>query len=91
MTVIALHCVAGVVAGCVFTVRMLLAIVGLVVVECVAVAVALGWRPALYSVAGLVAVQISYLAGVYLRSVLEHVGIAQRANPAAPHSISRLK
>jgi len=77
ITVIALHFVAGAVAGSMFTVRTLLAIVGIVVVECVAATVALGFAAGLGSVGGLVAVQIGYLAGIYLRSVLEHMGIAQ--------------
>ena len=75
--VIALHFVAGAVAGSMFTVRTLLALVGFVVVECVAATVALGSTAGLYSVGGLVAVQIGYLAGIFLRSVLERVGIAQ--------------
>ena len=82
--VIALHFVAGAVAGSMFTVRTLLALVGFVVVECVAATVALGSTAGLYSVGGLVAVQIGYLAGIFLRSVLERVGIAQ---PVRPHHL----
>jgi hypothetical protein len=77
ITVIALHFVVGAVAGSMFTVRTLLALVGFVLLECVAAAVALGFTAGLCSVGGLVAVQIGYLAGIYLRSVLEHMGIAQ--------------
>ena len=77
ITVIALHFVAGAVAGTMFTVRTLLAMVAIVLVECVAATVALGLAVGLWSVGGLVAVQIGYLAGIYLRSVLEHMGIAQ--------------
>jgi hypothetical protein len=77
ISVIALHFVAGAVAGSMFTVRTLLALVGIVLLECIAASVALGLAAALHSVGGLVAVQIGYLAGIYLRSVLEHVGIAQ--------------
>jgi hypothetical protein len=77
MPVIALHLVAGAVAGSMFTVRTLLALVAFAVVECVAATVALGLTAGLYSVGSLVAVQIGYLAGIYLRSVLERVGIAQ--------------
>ena len=76
ISVIALHFVAGVVAGSIFTVRTLLILVGIVLVECVTATVALGWSAGFCSVGGLVAVQIGYLAGIYLRSVLEHVGIA---------------
>ena len=77
ITVIALHFVAGAVAGSMFTVRTLLVMVGIVLVECVAATVMLGVAGLLCSVGGLVAVQIGYLAGIYLRSVLEHMGIAQ--------------
>jgi len=77
ITVIALHLLAGAVAGSMFTVRTLLVMVGIVLVECVAATVMLGVAALLCSVGGLVAVQIGYLAGIYLRSVLEHMGIAQ--------------
>jgi hypothetical protein len=60
-----------------FTVRTLLVLVGIVLIECVTATVALGFTAGLYSAGGLVAVQIGYLAGIYLRSVLEHAGIAQ--------------
>jgi hypothetical protein len=75
--VIALHFVAGAVAGTMFTVRTLLVLVGFVLIECVTATVALGFTAGLCSAGGLVAVQIGYLAGIYLRSVLEHMGIAQ--------------
>jgi len=74
--VIALHFVAGALAGSMFTVRTLLVLVGFVLVECVTATVALGFAAGLCLAAGLVAVQIGYLAGIYLRSVLEHMGIA---------------
>jgi hypothetical protein len=77
ISVIALHFVVGAVAGSMFTVRTLLALVAIVLLECVTATVALGFAAGLCSVGGLVAVQIGYLAGIYLRSVLEHVGIAQ--------------
>jgi hypothetical protein len=60
-----------------FTVRTLLALVGIILIECVTATVALGFAAGLCSVGGLVAVQIGYLAGSYLCSVLEHAGIAQ--------------
>ena len=75
--VIALHFVAGAVAGSTFTVRTLLALVLFTVVECLAATVALGLTGALCSAGGLVAIQIGYLAGIYLRSVLERIGLAQ--------------
>jgi hypothetical protein len=60
-----------------FTVRTLLVLVGLVLIECLTAMVALGFTALLCAMGGLVAVQIGYLAGIYLRSVLEHMGIAQ--------------
>ncbi len=77
ISVIALHFLAGAVAGSTFTVRTLLLLVGIVLVECVTATVTLGLTAGLCSLGGLVAVQIGYLGGIYLRSVLERVGIAQ--------------
>ena len=77
--VVALHFVAGAVAGSMFTVRTLLVMVGFVLLECVTATVALGFAAGLWTVGGLVAVQIGYLAGIYLRSVLEYMGIAHPA------------
>lgn len=86
ITVIALHFVAGAVAGSMFTVRTLLVLVGFAFLECVTATVALGFSAGLLCLGGLVAVQIGYLAGICLRSVLEHVGIAQPAQPSIrPH------
>jgi hypothetical protein len=76
MWVIALHFGAGAVAGAIFNVRTLLALVAVVFVECIAASVASGLTAALASIGGMVAVQVGYLAGIYLRSVLERVGIA---------------
>jgi hypothetical protein len=55
----------------------LLTLVALVLIECVAVTIAWGLSMGLWSLASLVAVQMGYLGGIYLRSVLEHVGIAE--------------
>jgi hypothetical protein len=79
VSVIALHFVVGTFAGTMFTVRTLLLLVGLVLVACIAATVALGLAAGLCLVGGLVAVQIGYLAGICLRSVLEHAGIAHPA------------
>ena len=74
---IALHFVAGSVAGLIFTIRTLLALVGIVLAECVTATMALGLIAGLSSLGGLVALQIGYLGGICLRSVLERAGIAQ--------------
>ncbi|MGJ4902722.1 hypothetical protein ACQR0V_14210 [Bradyrhizobium sp. HKCCYLS2058] len=77
MWVIALHFAAGVVAGTMFTVRTLLALAAIVFMECIAASIVSGLPAALYAGAGLVAVQVGYLSGIYVRSALERAGIAQ--------------
>lgn len=76
ISVVAFHFLAGLVAGSVFAVRALLTVVAVVLIECVGVTI---WRGLsadfLWSMGSLVAVQAGYLGGIYLRSVLEHVGI----------------
>jgi hypothetical protein len=76
ISVISFHFLAGVLAGSIFAVRTLLTLVALILVECVGVAI---WRGVsegfFWSLGSLVAVQFGYLAGLYLRSVLEQVGI----------------
>ncbi|MGJ5177613.1 hypothetical protein ACQR16_05020 [Bradyrhizobium oligotrophicum] len=79
MWVIALHFGAGAFAGAIFNVRTLFALVAISFVECIAVAVIGGPSAALSSVGGLIAVQAGYLAGIYVRSVLERAGIAHPA------------
>jgi hypothetical protein len=74
---IALHFVAGTVAGLIFTIRTLLVLIGIVLAECVTATMALGLTAGLFSLGGLVALQIGYLGGICLRSVLERAGIAQ--------------
>jgi hypothetical protein len=76
MWVIAFHFAAGTVAGTMFTVRTLLALVAIVFVECIAASIVSGLSAALYALAGLVAVQVGYLAGIYVRGALERAGIA---------------
>jgi len=58
-------------------VRTLLTLVALVLTESIGVTIAWGISMGLWSLGSLVAVQVGYLGGVYLRSVLEHVGIAE--------------
>ena len=76
ISAISFHFLAGLVAGSIFAVRTLLTLVTLVLIECVGVAIWRGFSTGLFwSLGGLVAVQLGYLGGIYLRSVLEHVGI----------------
>jgi hypothetical protein len=77
MSVVAFHFLAGSVTGSIFAVRTLLTLVALVLIECVGVTIAWGLSMGLWSLGNLIAVQVGYLGGIYLRSVLEHVGIAE--------------
>ena len=77
MPVVAFHFLAGSVAGAIFDVRTLLTLVALVLIECVGVTIAWGLSTGLWSLGSLIAVQVGYLGGIYLRSVLEHAGIAE--------------
>jgi hypothetical protein len=75
--VAAFHLLAGSIAGAVFAIRTLLTLVGLVLVECICVTIALGVSEGFWSLGGLVAIQIGYLAGAYLRDVFELARITQ--------------
>ncbi|WP_257170330.1 hypothetical protein [Bradyrhizobium sp. SRS-191] len=76
MWVIALHFAAGAVAGAIFKVRTLLALVAISFAEFIAVSILSGLSAALPWIGGLVAVQVGYLLGISLRGVLERAGIA---------------
>jgi len=76
----ALHLVAGIIAGSIFSVQTLLLMLALVMVECVSVAAMMGLTSGLWALQLLVVVQLGYLAGIYLRSAVEARGIAA-ANP----------
>jgi hypothetical protein len=73
----AFHFLAGSVTGSIFAVRTLLTLVVLVLIECAGVTIAWGIAMGVCSLGSLVALQLGYLGGVYLRSVLEHAGIAE--------------
>ena len=74
---IAIHFLIGILTGCVFRVRVLLGLVAVVLFECVAASAALGATAGLWLLTGLAAVQIGYLGGVWLRSLLEKAGLAE--------------
>jgi hypothetical protein len=77
ISAVAFHFLVGLVAGSIFAVRTLLTLVGFVLVGCVGVTILRGVSAGiLWSVGSLVAVQAGYLGGIYVRSFLEHVGIA---------------
>ena len=75
ISVVAFHFLAGSVAGSIFAVRTLLTLVAFVLMECVGATIAWGLSTGLWLLGSLAAVQIGYLGGIYLRSVLEHAGI----------------
>jgi hypothetical protein len=77
VSVVACHFLAGSVTGSIFAVRTLLTLVALVLVECVGVTIAWGASMGFWSLGSLIAVQMGYLGGIYFRSVLEHMGIAE--------------
>ena len=57
--------------------RTLLTLVALVLMECIGVTIACGLSTGFWSLGSLFAVQVGYLGGICLRSVLEHVGVAE--------------
>ena len=77
ISVFAFHFFAGSVTGSIFAVRTLLILVALVLVECIGAAIAWGASVGFWSLGSLVAVQMGYLGGIYCRSVLERMGIAE--------------
>jgi hypothetical protein len=87
ISVVAIHFLAGLIAGSMFAVRTLLTLVGLVLVAGVGVAIWQGVSAgALWSVATLVAIEAGYLGGIYVRSFLEHAGIAAPQAQPRRHS-----
>jgi hypothetical protein len=74
---VAFHFLAGSVTGSIFAVRTLLTVVALVLIECVGATIAWGICMGGWSLGSLIAVQMGYLGGIYFRSVLEHLGIAE--------------
>jgi hypothetical protein len=54
-----------------------LVLVAFVLIECVGVTIACGVAMGFWSLGGLIAVQVGYLGGIYVRSVLEHMGVAE--------------
>ncbi|MDB5634945.1 MAG: hypothetical protein JWR49_3800 [Tardiphaga sp.] len=72
---VAVHLFTGLVTGSVFAVRTLVGLVAVVLLECVVATIVYGAVYGLWSLSGLLAVQIGYLAGLYVRSVLEHAGL----------------
>jgi hypothetical protein len=89
ISVVAFHFLAGSVAGSIFAVCTLLTLMAFVLMECVGVAIAWGVSTGLWLLGSLFAVQVGYLGGICLRSLLEHVGIAE-PNVRARHRYQSL-
>ena len=89
ISVVAFHFLAGSVAGSIFAVCTLLTLMAFVLMECVGVAIAWGVSTGLWLLGSLFAVQVSNLGGICLRSLLEHVGIAE-PNVRARHRYQSL-
>lgn len=72
---VAIHLLAGFLTGAIFRVRALLGLMLIVLIECAVTTAVSGLRAGLWSLTGLVAIQMGYLGGVYARSILEKVGL----------------
>jgi hypothetical protein len=72
---VAVHFFVGLVTGSVFAVRTLLGLVAVVLLECLVAAIVYGAAYGFWWLSALLAVQLGYLAGLYVRSVLEHAGL----------------
>ena len=74
-----LHLIAGIIAGTLFTVWVLIFSLAFAALEILALGLTYGPRAALSAAFGGVALQIGYLAGIYGRSIFERAGISWRA------------
>jgi hypothetical protein len=74
-----LHLLAGIIAGTVFTVGVLIVSLAFAVFEVLTLALTYGPRAAFSAVLGGVALQIGYLAGIFGRNIYERAGISWRA------------
>ena len=74
-----LHLIAGIIAGTVFTVLVLIVSLAFAVFEIFVLGLMYGPRTALSAILGGVALQIGYLAGIYGRSIYERAAISWRA------------
>lgn len=83
MPALVLHLLAGLVAGSLFGVQTLVVLALAVLVEGVASFILRGASAGLvWLLVSQVALQIGYLGGIYLRSILERVGIIVAAQPS---------
>ena len=84
--VIVVHLLVGLIAGSIFAVRTLLTLVAFILIESFVLMLGHGVLTGLFwSLGSLGAVQIGYLAGVWLRSVIEYAGIAESGAESRRH------
>jgi hypothetical protein len=69
------HALGGAVAGSLFTVRILLFLSGILLVEALAAAFVNIEIAEPWALINIVALQVGYLAGVFIRGGLEHAGV----------------
>jgi hypothetical protein len=65
------------VAGGIFPIQALLGLMAITAVEGLAAAVVFGVPTGLWALANLVAIQLGYLGGVFVRNLLEKIGLAE--------------
>jgi hypothetical protein len=75
------HFLAGAVTGSLFKVRTLLLLLLFVIAESAMLALAQRSLAGSWALVNLVGVQTGYLAGIYIRGIIEHAGYSQ---PSAP-------
>jgi hypothetical protein len=68
------HLLAGGVTGSIFKARTLLLVLSFVLVEFAILTLVAGSNVVLWAVASLIAVQVGFAAGMYIRGLLEHAG-----------------
>jgi hypothetical protein len=83
MPALVLHLLAGLVAGSLFGIQTLVVLALVVLVEGVASFILHGGSSCLvWLLVSQVALQIGYLGGIYLRSILERFGVIVAAQPS---------
>lgn len=70
------YALAGLVAGSVFTIRTLLLLLSIMLVEAASVALVDNRDVGLWTIINIAAAQVGYLAGIFPRKILEQVGYA---------------
>jgi hypothetical protein len=70
----AFHFLAGFVAGSLFTIRTLMLMLVLILLESIVIASIYGLWTSVWGGVGIVVVQLGYLSGIYGRAVLEKMG-----------------